>query len=302
MIDKEEVKRILSNTISDKTVCYKMEFRPSELAKGIKKIANIAEDYGFVFIGVEVVNDKYNIQNLSKGFDINSIAMKAIKELTVTPQIESECIEINHKNIYVLKIYKVIGGTSLANDTLYDENITAFIKELYNVCVKLQGNAKYISATEDERNDYVRDMLEQRNYEISDQTRRGISATGKASGEVDIFVKKDGNPFTVIEALNLSSLDRTYLSTHLNKIYSYDTTGNVFNVCLSYVTVKDFNSFWEKYMDYVRKHDYPYPILDSDDNIDNDYAGSEIKIMTTTHNRSGKKTILYHICVKILDK
>ena len=302
MIDKEEVKRILSNTISDKTVCYKMEFRPSELAKGIKRIANIAEDYGFVFIGVEVVNDKYNIQNLSKGFDINSIAMKAIKELTVTPQIESECIEINRKNIYVLKIYKVIGGTSLANDTLYDENITAFIKELYNVCVKLQGNAKYISATEDERNDYVRDMLEQRNYEISDQTRRGISATGKASGEVDIFVKKDGNPFTVIEALNLSSLDRTYLSIHLNKIYSYDTTGNVFNVCLSYVTVKDFNSFWEKYMDYVRKHDYSYPILDSDDNIDNDYAGSEIKIMTTTHNRSGRKTILYHICVKILDK
>ena len=55
-------------------------------------------------------------------------------------------------------------------------------------------------------------------------------------------------------------------------------------------------------MDYVRKHDYPYPILDSDDNIDNDYAGSEIKIMTTTHNRSGQKTILYHICVKILDK
>lgn len=299
MINKEEVQNALNGNICDKIVCYEMEFRPSEIAKDIKKIANITEDYGFIIIGVAIIKDKYVVKGLSKGFNIDNIALKALKKLTIAPEVESECLNLNGQNVYVIKVYKTSGGTSLISDRLQDGTIKSFIKDLYNVCVKLQSNAKYITATEDERNDYVRDMLEQRNYNISDQTRRGLSATGKSSGEIDIFVKKDDEPFTIIEALNLKSLDKSYLSTHLNKIYSYDTIGNLFNVCLVYVTAKEFTNFWEKYCNYVKKYNYPYPILNYDDNIVNDYVGSEIKIMTTTHNRSGQETILYHICVRI---
>lgn len=299
MINKEEVQNVLNGSISEKIICYEIEFRPSEIAKGMKKIANTADEYGFIIIGVAIIKDKYVVKGLSKGFYIDDIALKAIEKLTIAPEVESDCLNLNGQNVYVIKVCKISGGTSLVSDRLQDGAIKTFIKDLCNVCVKLQSNAKYITATEDERNDYVRDMLEQRDYNIADQTRRGLSATGKSSGEIDIFVKKGGEPFTIIEALNLKSLDTSYLSTHLNKIYSYDTIGNLFNVCLVYVTTKEFTNFWEKYCNYVKKHNYPYPILNYDDNIDNNYVGSEIKIMTTTHNRSGQETILYHICVKI---
>lgn len=97
-------------------------------------------------------------------------------------------------------------------------------------------------------------------------------------------------------------MDKDYLRKHLDKIYTYDTTGNTFNVCLVYAEVKEFSSFWEKYCNFVKNYKFQYPILGFDESINEEYMGSEIKIMTTTHNRSGNQTKLYHICVKILSK
>ena len=104
---------------------------------------------------------------------------------------------------------------------------------------------------------------------------------------------------SLIEALNLSSLDKRYLDTHIDKIYKYDTLGNCFNVVLSYVMVKDFQSFWTKYCDHVKLHDYPYKLIGVDENADGEYEYSDIRFMITKHNRSGKETLLYHICVRI---
>ena len=166
----------------------------------------------------------------------------------------------------------------------------------------MQANPKCIDASEDERNDYIRDMLDREEYVIKDQTRRGLSENGAAAGEIDILIEKDNAPFTIIEALNLNSVNKDYLGKHLDKIYTYDTTGNIFNVCLVYAKTKEFASFWERYCDFVKHHEYPYPLISSDESINQKYIGSEIRIMTTTHNRSGKLTRLYHICVKILSK
>lgn len=47
--------------------------------------------------------------------------------------------------------------------------------------------------SEDNINDYVRDMLINRGYEeIRDQTRHGLSASGKSAGEVDLLISKAG--------------------------------------------------------------------------------------------------------------
>lgn len=202
-----------------------------------------------------------------------------------------------------MKVFRINEGTSLLSDELESESIKKFVETLYKICIKLQGNSKYIDASEDERNDYIRDMLDrEEEYVIKDQTRRGLSASGASAGEIDILVEKDSYPFTVVEALILKSLNKDYLGKHLDKIYTYDTTGNLFNVCLVYAECKEFASFWEKYCDFVEQYNYPYPLITSDENIDQEYTGSEIRIMITTHNRSGKQTKLYHICVKILSK
>lgn len=136
-------------------------------------------------------------------------------------------------------------------------------------------------------------------YFIKDQTRRGHSSSGKGTGEVDLLIEVDDMPFSIVEALNLDSLDKGYLNTHLDKIYSYDTTGNKLNVCLSYVEIKDFGSFWEKYCDHVSTYSYPIDLVECRKDADKEFPYSEIRFITTTHNRNGRLTLLYHVAVKI---
>jgi hypothetical protein len=64
--------------------------------------------------------------------------------------------------------------------------------------------------------------------------------------------------------------------------------------------VKDFESFWKKYCEHIKLHNYPYMFVGADECIDREYDYSDIRFMITKHNRSGKETLLYHMCVKIL--
>lgn len=302
MIDITDVQKVLNDVPNENTICYEYELRPTIIVSDIKKLANITDDYGYIFNGVLKTNDRYIIKGLSNGCTIKNTVEKALGFLTVKPDIEYGSVVINGKTIYVMKVFRLSEGTSLLSDELESEQIKKFIDVLYKICIKLQGNSTYINVKEDVRNDYIRDMLDREEYVIKDQTRRGLSASGVSSGEIDILVEKDNYPFTVIEALILKYLDKDYLGKHLDKIFTYDTTGDHFNVCLVYAECRDFASFWEKYCNFVKQYKYPYPLITSDENIDQKYAGSEIRIMTTTHNRSGKQTKLYHICVKILSK
>ncbi len=302
MIDIIDVEKVLNNEPNENIICYEYELRPTIIVSDIKKLANITNDYGYIFNGVLKASDRYIIKGLSNGYIIKNTVEKALELLTVKPDIEYGSVVINGKTIYVMKVFRINEGTSLLSDELESESIKKFISTLYQVCVKLQANSKFIDASEDERNDYIRDMLDREEYVIKDQTRRGLSENGAAAGEIDILIEKDNAPFTVIEALNLNSVNKDYLGKHLDKIYTYDTTGNLFNVCLVYAKIKEFASFWERYCDFVKQHEYPYPLISFDENINQKYVGSEIRIMTTTHNRSGKLTRLYHICVKILSK
>lgn len=192
----------------------------------------------------------------------------------------------------------VINQFSLNIDLVTDP----FIRHLILACIDLQADFKYINASEDERNKYIGNMLKRDDYIIKDQTKRGCSASGKSSGEIDIFVEKDKFPFTIIEALILKSLNTSYLNTHLNKIFYYDTAGNAFNVCLSYVETKDFGAFWKKYCNHVAKHNYPFPLVSFDTKVGEvECPYTDIRFMTTAHDRNGKITLLYHFCVKIME-
>jgi hypothetical protein len=299
VIDFNEVLQLLQSQESKNLICRDLEFRPQNLAIFIAALSNMPEEYGYIVIGVGKNSEKYSINGISAGFRIDEPIKRALGLLSEQPIIDFGRITIDGKNIYAIKVKKIKSSIFLKSTQNIESQPDLFIRDLYLACIKLQARKLYVNATEDERNDFIADLLETNGYRLKDQTRRGSSAAGKSSGEVDIFIEKNGLPFTIIEALNLDSLNTSYLNTHLDKIYSYDTAGNLFNVCLSYVKIKDFGSFWDKYCAHVRKHEYPVMLISSDMNADKDYSYSDIRFMTTTHNRSGKTTYLYHICVKI---
>lgn len=174
-------------------------------------------------------------------------------------------------------------------------------EDLFNACIKLQKNVTFINVSEDQRNDFIRDILETSGYQIKDQTRQGKSASGIASGEVDILLHDSGKPISIIEALNLDGLVKAYLNEHIDKIYKYDTLGNTFNFLISYVKVKDFGAFWDKYVEHIETYNYPYKLIDIDKSIRDEYDYADIRYIKTIHNRNGKKTTLDHICLKIME-
>ncbi|MDE7445019.1 MAG: hypothetical protein K2N15_04835 [Lachnospiraceae bacterium] len=174
------------------------------------------------------------------------------------------------------------------------------LHDLLSACVKLQSNSTYYAISENQRNDYIRDLLKMAKYDVIDQTRRGVSTGGKCAGEVDILIEEEGLPVTIIEALNLDSLNTSYLDMHIDKIFSYDTVGNLFNIVLSYVSVSDFSKFCEKYSKHIEKHQYLYPFISVDDSFKvEDFPYSDIRVMQTIYNRNGCETALYHVCVLI---
>lgn len=166
-------------------------------------------------------------------------------------------------------------------------------------CQKIQANNYYKNALENRINDAMRDLLDALGHDVTDQTRQGTSSGGIEAGEVDLLVKLDKLKFAIIEALKLESIVEKNISTHIDKIYGYDTLGCEYNYLIVYAKCKNFSQFWEKYRSFIKQYKYPHKCIKySEENIK---QFSEIKSALVTLIRNGVETKLYHIVVHIPD-
>ena len=300
MIDIAEVKSLLKGGIKKKIISKQVCFKPTELAYSVAILANSEYENGYIVIGVEKKENKYVINGLSGDFVLEGVLRKALNYLNYEPEIESCSTVIDDKTIYIVRVCKFKEKETISIKSDISEITDQFLQKLLLSCIKLQSMQLYKNSSEDECNDFVGALLESGGYRIKDQTRRGGSASGKESGEVDIFVENDyGFPFTIVEALILRSLDTNYLNTHIDKIYKYDTLGNQFNVCLSYVKVNDFAGFWRKYCEHATKYNYPVKLVELDFKLDECCPYTDIRFIRTSHERSGKLTHLFHIAIRM---
>ena len=121
--------------------------------------------------------------------------------------------------------------------------------DVVRCCERVQADYSIKDSLEDEINDRFRDLLDgNKLLDVRDQTRQGVSSTGKRAGEVDILIRIGKMPISIIEALKLTSVTESYIAEHVDKIFKYDTLGYRFNFIVSYVNVKDFSRFHEGYM------------------------------------------------------
>ena len=300
MINRDIIVELLRTTTSKNLVGVGIELKPYNLALLMLQALDNSEDYGYIVMGVSKVIGSYAVSGVSSTTQdrAKEPIATALDLISSALEVEYGNISIDGENVFVIKLKNC--DETLSMDFKKDlGSQDDFIKNLVIACSNLQARKHYADASEDERNDYIGDILEAIGYSIKDQTRRGSSATNKGSGELDIYISRDRLPFTVIEAMNLTSVQSDYINQHLDKIFSYDTAGNEFNVCLAYVKVADFNSFWGKYSAHVASHNYPAPLLSADTSVDDSFRFSELKVMKTTHDRSGREVSLYHICVRI---
>ena len=172
------------------------------------------------------------------------------------------------------------------------------VRSIIRICEMVQNDKTTKDYSEDQFNTRIRNALELAKYTVRDQTLTGESSSGIRTGEADIQVFLDGVPSCIVEGLILTGLNKPYLSEHIDRIYKYDTRGNLANIILSYVKVKDFDYFWENYQPFVKG--YPYDNLESLDYTELSFGnGTETKCSVSVLERSGCPTFLFHIAVHI---
>ena len=253
--------------------------------KRIRKLKNTLspEDPSWIFLNeLETIKGNGSVSD-SLIFSLNrkgiSLSEAQIKELdSAFPAINDE----DKAKIIQLSHYK-------SDDTILEDIIIC--------CALLQGNYLYFSALENDRNTYLRDLLDCRGYNAYDQHLQGLSAGKKQSGELDLVLLWNGEKRTIVEALNLTYLDKQYIELHANKLFSYDTQGLPRLILISYVNIVDFDKFYASYYAYASKLPYIYKLASSPKEIVVKHSGTDLRVICTEHDRNGKKISIYHILV-----
>ncbi len=193
------------------------------------------------------------------------------------------------KNIYseIIKIEdKIIESfEEVLEKSLFDE--VTICSKVLTALLHVQGNRIYEGKNENAINDGIRDQLKMV-YEVRDQTRQGDSVSGKDAGEVDLLICNGGNPWAIIEGLKISSLEKNYLDTHIQKaLVNYDPFGCPLVYILVFAKVKLFDEFWSKLIGYVADYRFPYEVVEAFREINSAYT--ESRHGKTVLQRNGKK-------------
>ncbi|OOM14502.1 TIR domain-containing protein [Clostridium saccharobutylicum] len=104
MIDVKEIKRILENRDSANILCREFELKPKNIAMYIASMANTME--GYIVIGAIKEQKSYKLINISRTFNFNGVIEAAKKQFLIQPEIEYKLLNIERKNVFVIKVYK----------------------------------------------------------------------------------------------------------------------------------------------------------------------------------------------------
>ena len=174
---------------------------------------------------------------------------------------------------------------------------------LLSACAQIQSNPIYWNEKEDARSTQVRTILRNNNVFVSDQTLYGHAKDSTNSGEVDLMVMKNAkDPLTIVEAMNINSVDKSYIQAHLNKLLDdYNPNGLHELFLVGYVQKAKtyFQSFWKRYVEYITRTDagdFLYKSMNECE-TNNHY----IKHAVVEYSCDGAMFTVHHICMRAGD-
>lgn len=159
--------------------------------------------------------------------------------------------EINRQRISLLNLQNLTScniSSQLKKKPTHDE-LEADIEWV----LQRLGRRSCKSDSEDYNNDYLRDMLLSKNYEVKDQTREGKSSSALSAGELDIIIEDNSDLFAIIEAMKLNSVDTSYIDSHYLKLLtSYNPTNIKRTFLITYYTGSNFENWWARYFKHIK--------------------------------------------------
>lgn len=192
------------------------------------------------------------------------------------------------------------------NDLLFKYRSTNSKKDItYDLIAaisKLQGLSKIIDKHEDSRNSFISNELSNMGVISKDQSRYGLSATGKTMGEIDIKIESNnGDVLTFYEGMNLEYLNKTTIKSHIEKLINkYDVLGIPDKFIGCYCTTTDFTKLINDYFELVKNLKLgEIEFLDVVDVTKNFTEQSEIRAYKSYYFKSQRKLSLTHFLINI---
>lgn len=133
-----------------------------------------------------------------------------------------------------------------------------FTRELFGVLAEsLNSKYRFYNEKEDFINDYVRDALRFKSFNVLDQNRGGLSSSGLGVGERDFVILDEyGEEECIMEALVIKSFNKTIIERHLQKLcVDYNAQGHSRLYLLTYAMAHKFKQLWGKYKNIFESFD-----------------------------------------------
>lgn len=170
-----------------------------------------------------------------------------------------------------------------------DNNPMYSLDKILNDLIELGSRIlerKHQKRIEDLLNDDIVDLLRTKGHNVADQTRSGISGSGKGVGELDIMIRmNNGIPITIIECFRLESCGpkNVVVAEHLIKLLSkYDTHELKRKFIIVFGEAERFDNLWTNYAAYIKD-------LKSNDDYGGEYPLSGFSVRDDLHSFANMK-------------
>ena len=217
--------------------------------------------------------------------------------------IDSDPFEKFSQDLRAAAISMIGGQQYASNEERLNADLAtarAVLDDMTQICERLCTNALYTQNTnEDLITDYIRDNFKSMGYgQVLDQTRHGLSDSGKDASRVDLILEKDNKEVALIEALRLSSVATGKIKEHIDKaVTNYNALGTP-TFILAYVATSDFSSFWDRYYNYLCNYDFRITIESKVCELTYPNAGT--RIANCVLSRDGFGFPVYFIAIKLM--
>lgn len=299
----------LPSNFDRRVVQFLQQFGKAHVAQAFQRCEYEYEDLGLAFYaGMKGDNwDKNALDFTFEGAESDMALLQSFDSVlqnAIGKALKSSESGLLVRNIYYFAAESTSESTMIppSNEERLNADMAAaqsVLDDLIQVGERVCLNATFnASSSENSINDYFRDMLSFKGYdEVKDQTRHGISASGKDAAEVDILLTKAGREIAIFEGLKLNSVSTAYIDAHIDKaIVNYNALGTATFV-VAYVNSTDFESFWGRYSNHVQLYDFPLQIKKPFNVLP--YPNAAARVATLILTRDGFDFPVYFIAFKI---
>ena len=297
----------LPNNFNTRIIQFLQQKGRSDVAVAFQQCKYEYEDVGNAFYA-GIRGDNWDMNALDFTFEGSEKNIKLLENSKgILKDIIRKALKSRESGFQIRDIYCFVSDGEVeilpqSNEERLNVDMTranSVLKDLILISERVCTTSEYRETTkEDTINDFFRNMLCGMGYtETKDQTRHGISSSGKEAARVDILLTKNGEEIALIEGLRLDGVTTNTINEHIDKaLNNYNALGTA-TFIVAYVGAADFGKFWDNYYSYISNYNYNMTIKKNMIRLTSPNAST--KIAQIIVSKDGYDFPVFFLCLKM---